>query len=76
VATNVSGIPELVDHEINGLLVEPDEPEQLADALARLHAEPELARRLTQAARATVEERFDGERLARDLAALFHEAIA
>jgi glycosyltransferase involved in cell wall biosynthesis len=76
VASNVSGIPELVRHEVNGLLVEPDEPEQLADALTRLHHDRELADRLTREARLTVEERFDGERLARDLAALFAEAVA
>jgi glycosyltransferase involved in cell wall biosynthesis len=76
VATNVSGIPELVLHEVNGLLVEPDAPEQLADALTRLHHDHALAHRLTEAARATVQERFDGERLARDLAALFEEAVA
>jgi glycosyltransferase involved in cell wall biosynthesis len=76
VATNVSGIPELVRHEVNGLLVEPDAPEQLADALTRLHHDPELAERLTRAARATVQDRFDGERLAHDLAALFEEAVA
>ena len=40
VATNVSGIPELVEHEVNGLLVEPEDPEALADALMRLHETP------------------------------------
>ena len=44
---NVSGIPELVEHEVNGLLVEPDDPQALADALLRLHDDPELTRRLT-----------------------------
>ena len=40
VASAVSGIPELVAHEVNGLLVAPDDPEALADALVRLHARP------------------------------------
>ena len=35
VATSVSGIPELVDHDVNGLLVPPDDPEALADMLLR-----------------------------------------
>ena len=65
VATAVSGIPELVEHEVNGLLVEPDDPQALADALLRLHDDPELTRRLTGNGRATVQERFDGDRLAR-----------
>jgi glycosyltransferase involved in cell wall biosynthesis len=75
VATAVSGIPELVSHEENGLLVPPDDPEALADALVRLHGDPELAARLVANGRRTVAERFDGERLARELAALFAEAV-
>jgi glycosyltransferase involved in cell wall biosynthesis len=76
VATAVSGIPELVQDGVNGLLVAPEEPEALADALLRLQRDPALADRLRQQARDTVRERFDGERLARDLAALFEEAVA
>ncbi len=75
VATAVSGIPELVEHEVNGLLIQPDDPEALADALLRLHEDPELTERLTRNGRETVAERFDGERLARELAALFAEAV-
>jgi glycosyltransferase involved in cell wall biosynthesis len=75
VATNVSGIPELVEHEVNGLLIEPEDPEGLADALIRLHEDRELTRRLTENGRATVKERFDGEVLADRLAALFREAL-
>ncbi len=75
VATAVSGIPELVEHEVNGLLVEPDDPRALADALLRLHDDPELTRRLVDNARETVAARFDGDRLARSLAELFREAL-
>jgi glycosyltransferase involved in cell wall biosynthesis len=74
VATAVSGIPELVTDGVNGLLIDPEDPEQLADALIRLHADTELAQRLRGAARQTIDERFDGDRLARELASLFEEA--
>ena len=40
IASAVSGIPELVEHEVNGLLVEPEDPEALADTLVRLHGDP------------------------------------
>src|SRR5262245_58846021 len=76
IATGVSGIPELVEHERNGLLVEPDDPEALAAALIRLHEDRALATRLSEAARVTVRERFDGARHARQLARLFEEALA
>ena len=75
VATGVSGIPELVEDEVNGLLVEPDDPAALADALIRLHEDRELATRISHAGRRTVRERFDGDRLARRLADLFEEAL-
>ena len=75
VATNVSGIPELVEHEVNGLLVAPDDPEALAEALMRLHEDRALAHRLTERARETVATRFDGDRAAQQLATLFREAL-
>jgi glycosyltransferase involved in cell wall biosynthesis len=36
VSTRVGGIPELVQHGETGLLVDPNNPEQLADSLAEL----------------------------------------
>jgi glycosyltransferase involved in cell wall biosynthesis len=72
----VSGIPELVSHEANGLLVPPDDPGALADALVRLHRDRELAGRLAEAGRETVRERFDGDLLAHRLAELFRETLA
>jgi glycosyltransferase involved in cell wall biosynthesis len=71
VSTAVSAIPELIDDGRNGLLVDPDDPAALAGALARLHADPALAARLAQAGRETVRERFDGDRMAGELAAIF-----
>lgn len=46
VATAVDGIPELIEHEVNGLLVAPNDPAALAAALRRLVDEPALAHRL------------------------------
>jgi glycosyltransferase involved in cell wall biosynthesis len=73
VTTGISGIPELVSHERNGLLVEPEDPEALADALMRLHSDRELAGRLARAGADTVRERFDGDAMGRRLAELFRE---
>jgi glycosyltransferase involved in cell wall biosynthesis len=71
VSSAVSGIPELVDHGATGLLVPPDDPVAVADALQRLHADPALACRLGCAARTIVRERFDADDCARRLVALF-----
>jgi glycosyltransferase involved in cell wall biosynthesis len=61
VTTTVSGIPELVNHGRNGLLVEPDDPPALADAMARLINDPALRGELGHAARHTVTETFDND---------------
>ena len=76
VTTPISGIPEIVRDGETGLLVEPDDPGAVADAVLRLRDDRELAERISAQARATVRRELDGERLARDLASLFREAIA
>jgi glycosyltransferase involved in cell wall biosynthesis len=55
VASRVGGIVDLVRDGENGLLVPPEDPRALADALVRLLADPELASRLSAGARAGVE---------------------
>lgn len=68
VATNVGGIPEVVEHERNGLLVEPEDPEALAVALRRLLTDAELRARMGRASRAIYEERFTIPAMARGIA--------
>ena len=46
VSTSIAGIPELVDHGVNGLLVEPEDPQALADALRSLLEDPQRAREM------------------------------
>ena len=46
VSTDVGGVPFLVSHERDALLVPAADPQAMADALARLHREPALAERL------------------------------
>jgi colanic acid/amylovoran biosynthesis glycosyltransferase len=59
VASEISGIPELVEHERTGLLAPPGDAAALARALQRLHAEPGLRNRLGGAARRKVQREFD-----------------
>jgi colanic acid/amylovoran biosynthesis glycosyltransferase len=73
VTTDVSGIPEVVRHESNGLLVAAENAPALAHALARAYHERTLMAHMADAARRTAREQFDGDRLADRLAALFLE---
>ncbi|MBL7190463.1 glycosyltransferase family 4 protein [bacterium] len=49
-ASAAGGIPDLIEHEINGLLVEPQNPEKLAVAIIRLIEDKELAEKLGESA--------------------------
>jgi glycosyltransferase involved in cell wall biosynthesis len=57
-ATAVGGIPEIVTHEVNGILVPPGDIEALAAAITRLMSDSRLRQRLGAAARATIAARF------------------
>ena len=61
VATRVSGTPELIEHEVNGLLVPPRDPVALAGALERAIVDPALRGRLAEAGRRVVTTRFSFE---------------
>ncbi len=57
VATAVGGIPEVIENNINGLLVEPD-PAKVAEIIEKLIKNREFAKKLGENAKKTVEERF------------------
>jgi glycosyltransferase involved in cell wall biosynthesis len=59
VATRINGIPEALEHDTNGLLVEPDRADELTDAIAFLADHPDAARQFGAAARRTAVARFD-----------------
>jgi colanic acid/amylovoran biosynthesis glycosyltransferase len=59
VSTRHSGIPELVEHGVSGLLVPERDVDALASALLTLAESPMLARRLAVQARATIERGFE-----------------
>ena len=71
VASDISGIPELVEHEATGLLVPPRDARAIADALRRLHDDSSLRRRLGLAGREKVVREFDVRKSAAALARHF-----
>lgn len=56
VVTNVAGNRDLVEHELNGLVVSPEQPELLAEAITRLLDDGELNAALVRNGRRTVAE--------------------
>jgi glycosyltransferase involved in cell wall biosynthesis len=78
VASDLSGIPELVEDEVTGLLVPPRDSTALAGALRRLHDDPALRERLAFAGREKVAREFDVRANAAELVRHFrtHAAVA
>jgi glycosyltransferase involved in cell wall biosynthesis len=70
-----SGIPELIQHEVNGLVVE-DRSKSVLDAVARLRKDRILLRRLSQRARETVVQKYSNVLCADDWAYLLHHLHA
>ncbi|MFO0802766.1 MAG: glycosyltransferase [Gemmataceae bacterium] len=71
VATRVNGVPRVVQHEENGLLVEPGDVSGLAAALQRIVADAGLRDCLRAAGRSTVEGRYSFRNRMEKLAALY-----
>jgi colanic acid/amylovoran biosynthesis glycosyltransferase len=67
VASRLSGIPELVEEGVTGLLVPPGDPAALAAALERLARDPVLRERLGRAARKRVVREFSVARSSGEL---------
>jgi glycosyltransferase involved in cell wall biosynthesis len=63
VATRVGGVPELVEHGRSGLVVEPRQPQALADGLGALLADPHARERLGAHSRQRIVTEFSLERM-------------
>jgi colanic acid/amylovoran biosynthesis glycosyltransferase len=71
VSTAITGIPELIRSEVDGILVPPGDQEQLAAALERLIDDPDLREQLGRAGRRRVQNNFDLHRNVANLAEVF-----
>jgi glycosyltransferase involved in cell wall biosynthesis len=67
IAARTGGLPEVVRDGETGLLVDPDDPAELGDAVAELAADPERACAMTVRGREDIAERLDIERCLRRL---------
>jgi len=73
VASRVGGIPEVVEGTVTGLLVPPDDPASLADALNMLIRDPERAAAMGLAGRERAVAEFSWDTIAAQTAELYAE---
>ena len=59
IATNITGIPELVSNNVDGILVEPRNPFELAEKIKYLYYNPDVREKLGKNARKKVCEKFN-----------------
>ena len=72
IATTAGGLPEVIEHGVSGWLVPPQDPTQLAQAIARLMDDAPLRQRLGDAGRARALERFSLPVLTARLRDIYH----
>lgn len=75
IATAVGGIPELITHNRNGLLVPPRDVDALANACRTLLEDKALASRLGKQAWLDCREFYDPDAIARQTVAVYQEAV-
>lgn len=76
IVTNVGGMGEIIHQGVTGLLVRPNDLDDLCGKMASLLKDPASARQLGENARRFVLEHFPGEKLAAETVDLYREAIA
>jgi colanic acid/amylovoran biosynthesis glycosyltransferase len=76
VSTDVTGIPEVIQHERTGLIVPQHDVQSLAAAIEKLLGDGTLQLRLATSARKQIEARFDGRRTASELRTMFDTCVS
>ncbi|MEM9444322.1 MAG: glycosyltransferase family 4 protein [Verrucomicrobiota bacterium] len=76
VGTKVGGIPEVIQHEVNGLLVEPRCESAIVDSVIRLLEDQSLRKRLALAGRQKALEAYSLEIMCKKMEQLYKRTIA
>jgi glycosyltransferase involved in cell wall biosynthesis len=75
VAFNVGGLPDVIDHKVNGYLATPYEAEDLANGITWVLHDSEKYKILSQNARKKAEQKFDIKKIAEQYIKLYREII-
>jgi glycosyltransferase involved in cell wall biosynthesis len=71
IATNVGAIPEIIENNKNGILIEPRDPKTIADSIEKLMNDKNLVEKFIQNGKKTVIEKFNLQKMVSKFEELF-----
>lgn len=75
IGCSVGGVPEVVSHGVNGMLIDQENVEQLCSAIIMLARDEKLRRQMGEAGRNIFEKNFTADRMAEESEELYNIAI-
>jgi glycosyltransferase involved in cell wall biosynthesis len=75
IATNVDGIPEVITHGVTGYMHDHENSEQLADAILASIEDPDMAKKLGDAARETCRRTYNSQVFADNVTQIYHDFL-
>lgn len=75
VASNVGGIPDLVKHQFNGLLVKPGNVAELTNALERILSDKVLSSKMGKEGRKRIQEQFSSDIMIQSIDKVYQELL-
>jgi glycosyltransferase involved in cell wall biosynthesis len=76
IVSNAGALPELIENEVSGLVVEPHDAEQWADAILRIIENPKLAKELARNGKERAIKEFSKEKYTMNYEKLYKELLA
>ena len=76
IATRVGGIPEIVKHKKNGMLIEPNSVDELIDAIVSMLNNKEEAKNMGKEGAKTILEKFKSEIVVDELERIYEEVVS
>ncbi len=75
VVSDTGGLSEIVEHDVNGVKVYPDNPDSLAWGIRRVLLDGSFANRLRENARERVQERYDWDKISRQTGDVYRAVL-
>ncbi len=75
IASNVGGVPEIVENNINGILVEPNNSKQIFEAILKLHNDRDLCKTFSENAYRKVFEKFSADEISKKISKVYNSLL-